>query len=123
MVGSPLQTIAMVFSGGLGLAAYHAGVYEAFLRRGHPLHWVTGSSAGAVTAALIAGNDEAQRIEKLRGSGSTRPCIKHHMAAAVISAAGWARWPRGFSAAADTSLRGCLPSIRCNFAAFMISRR
>jgi NTE family protein len=66
MIVSPRRTIAMVFSGGLGLAAYHAGVYEAFLARGHALHWVTGSSAGAVTAALIEGNEEAQRIERLR---------------------------------------------------------
>jgi NTE family protein len=44
---------AMVFSGGLGLAAYHAGVYEVFAKRGQTLHLVIGSSAGAITAALI----------------------------------------------------------------------
>jgi predicted acylesterase/phospholipase RssA len=36
---------AMVFSGGLGLAAYHAGVYEVFAKRGQTLHLVIGSPA------------------------------------------------------------------------------
>ena len=31
-----------------------------------PLHWVSGSSAGAVTAALIAGNAPGTRVERLR---------------------------------------------------------
>jgi NTE family protein len=59
-------TVAMVFSGGLGLAAYHAGAYQAFATRNQPLHWVAGSSAGGVTAALIAGNRRDERIERLR---------------------------------------------------------
>src|SRR4051812_1714231 len=66
MVAPPSQTVAMVFSGGLGLAAYHAGVYQAFARRGMPLHWLAGSSAGAVTAALIAGNRSEDRVGRLR---------------------------------------------------------
>src|SRR4051812_18586806 len=57
------RTVAIVFAGGLGLAAYHAGVFEQFAKGGGVLHWVTGSSAGAVTAALIAGNSSGQRIE------------------------------------------------------------
>lgn len=56
----------MTFAGGLGLGAYHAGVYESFAVRGLPLHWVSGSSAGAVTAALIGGNRESERIARLR---------------------------------------------------------
>src|SRR4051794_39654656 len=60
------SNVAMVFAGGLGLAAYHAGVYQAFSERGHPLHWVAGSSAGAVTAALISGNKTEHRVERLR---------------------------------------------------------
>jgi NTE family protein len=58
--------VAMVFAGGLGLAAYHAGAFQAFAERGLPLHWVAGSSAGAVTAALIAGNGKEDRLERLR---------------------------------------------------------
>jgi NTE family protein len=56
----------MVFSGGLGLAAYHAGAYEAFSRQSIPLYWITGSSAGAVTAALIGGNPSDRRVTRLR---------------------------------------------------------
>jgi NTE family protein len=62
----PSRTVGMVFAGGLGLAAYHAGVYQAFAERELPLHWLTGSSAGAVTAALIAGNVKADRIGRLQ---------------------------------------------------------
>ena len=60
------DTVAMVFAGGLGLAAYHAGAYQAFSERAVPLNWVAGSSAGAVTAALIAGNRSEHRVERLR---------------------------------------------------------
>src|SRR3954452_10152192 len=60
------DTVAMAFGGGLGLAAYHAGAYEAFRKRSVRLHWVAGSSAGAVTAALIAGNPDDRTIERLR---------------------------------------------------------
>src|SRR5215208_5915402 len=65
-MNDPSGTVAMVFSGGLGLAAYHAGIYQAFSERALPLHWVAGSSAGALTAALIAGNRRDARIERLR---------------------------------------------------------
>src|ERR1700712_2818941 len=57
---------AMVFSGGLALASYHAGVYQEFHERRLPLGWVAGSSAGAVTAALIAGNRPGDVIPRLR---------------------------------------------------------
>lgn len=58
--------IAMTFAGGLGLAAYHAGAYEALHEHGETPAWVTGSSAGAVTAAIIAGNGSEHRISQLR---------------------------------------------------------
>ncbi|WP_314950107.1 patatin-like phospholipase family protein [Bradyrhizobium cosmicum] len=57
---------ALVFSGGLGLGAYHAGAFEAFASAGRPVDWVAGSSAGAITAALIAGSAAADRIGNLR---------------------------------------------------------
>jgi NTE family protein len=66
-------TVAMVFAGGLGLAAYHAGAYQAFAQRNAPLHWVAGSSAGAVTAALIAGNRSEDRIDRLRAFWNDPP--------------------------------------------------
>jgi NTE family protein len=64
--GAGSRIVAITFSGGLGLAAYHAGVFEAFAAQSLPLHWATGSSAGAVTAALIAGNLESDRLAQLR---------------------------------------------------------
>src|SRR3954454_15423485 len=70
---NPSATVAMVFAGGLGLAAYHAGAYQAFSKRSIPLHWVAGSSAGAVTAALIAGNHRGSRIEQLRAFWNCPP--------------------------------------------------
>jgi NTE family protein len=63
----------MVFAGGLGLAAYHAGVYQGFAESALPLHWLTGSSAGAVTAALIAGNARADRIGRLQSFWNVAP--------------------------------------------------
>jgi NTE family protein len=57
---------AIVFAGGLGLGAYHGGAFEAFTKLSLPLDWVTGSSAGAITAALIAGSAGADRLQNLR---------------------------------------------------------
>ena len=58
----PDKLNVLVFSGGLGLGAYHAGVFEAFSSE---LHWCCGASIGAVTAALIAGNRPEQRVDAL----------------------------------------------------------
>src|SRR4051794_15929645 len=82
-------TVAMVFSGGLGLAAYHGGVYQAFSERGLPLHWLAGASAGAVTAALIAGNPVDERIERLRAFWNFPP-IEHFAAGPWRHLYGWA---------------------------------
>jgi predicted acylesterase/phospholipase RssA len=57
---------ALVFSGGLGLGAYHGGAFEAFTSLSLPIGWVAGSSAGAISAALIAGSAAADRITNLR---------------------------------------------------------
>jgi NTE family protein len=57
---------AFVFSGGLGLGAYHAGAFEGFVSRSIPIDWVTGSSAGAISAAIVAGSDASNRIRNLR---------------------------------------------------------
>jgi NTE family protein len=73
--GREPRTVGMVFAGGLGLAAYHAGVYQAFAESEIPLDWVTGSSAGPVTAALIAGNSSADRIGRLEAFWNTSRMI------------------------------------------------
>ena len=62
-MNDPSGTVAMVFAGGLGWPPI---TQAAFSERALPLHWVGGSSAGALTAALIAGNRRDVRIERLR---------------------------------------------------------
>ena len=58
---------ALVLSGGIALGAFEAGVYAAMAEAGGPLPgWLLGSSAGAVNAAIIAGNAPAARVEALR---------------------------------------------------------
>ncbi len=57
---------AITFAGGLGLGAYHAGVFEALTSLGSPVDWVTGSSAGAITASLVAGSPREDRLDHLR---------------------------------------------------------
>ena len=91
-------TVAIVFSGGLGLAAYHAGVFEAFAAQLLPLHWVSGSSASAVTAALIAGNAEGDRIDQLRAFWRCPPVDRRE-------ALPW-RHLYGWTAAIETRIAG-----------------
>jgi NTE family protein len=74
---STQTTVAMVFGGGLGLAAYHAGAYQAYAKWSTLLHWVAGSSAGALTAALIAGNRSVDRVERLRAFWNYPPIERH----------------------------------------------
>lgn len=66
MAAEPTLT-AVVFAGGLGLGAYHGGAFEALTSVSPHIDWVTGSSAGAITAALIAGCPIPDRLANLRG--------------------------------------------------------
>jgi NTE family protein len=52
--------------GGGALGAYQAGVYEALHEAGIEPDWVIGTSIGAISAALIAGNEPAERLQRLR---------------------------------------------------------
>ncbi|MBN8873440.1 MAG: patatin-like phospholipase family protein [Rhodospirillales bacterium] len=56
----------LVLGGGNALGAYHAGVYQALAEAGETPTWIAGTSIGAITAALIAGNPAERRIERLR---------------------------------------------------------
>src|SRR5437588_4194665 len=57
----------LILSGGVGLGAYQGGAYER-LHANAGLHptWVAGSSTGAVTGAVIAGNAPDERISRLQ---------------------------------------------------------
>src|SRR5262245_65495050 len=59
------QTVLLLQGGG-ALGSYQAGVYQALAEaKLHP-DWVAGISIGAVNAALIAGNAQDKRVERLR---------------------------------------------------------
>jgi NTE family protein len=85
---STKTTVAIVFSGGLGLGAYHAGAYQSYAKRSAALHWVAGSSAGALTAALIAGNRSDDRIECLRAFWN-HPPIEQYVTSPWRHLSGW----------------------------------
>lgn len=107
---NPPGTVAMVFAGGLGLAAYHAGVYQAFSQKSLPLHWVAGSSAGAVTAALIAGNRAEDCIARMRAFWNFPP-IETYRPAPWRHLNGWVAAVRSRLVGSPGHFRPRLPSI------------
>lgn len=60
------QRVALVLQGGGALGAYQAGVVEALSEHGLMPDWVVGTSVGAVNAAIVVGNEPAQRVRRLR---------------------------------------------------------
>lgn len=58
--------VALVLQGGGALGAYQAGVYQALHEHGLTPDWVVGTSIGAINAVLIAGNERATRLERLK---------------------------------------------------------
>ncbi len=60
------QRIALVLQGGGALGAYQAGVYQALHEHGLTPNWVVGTSIGAINGALIAGNERAVRLQRLK---------------------------------------------------------
>jgi len=57
--------VVLVLQGGGALGAYQLGVYQALHEAGIEPDWVIGTSIGAINAALIAGNEPPQRLERL----------------------------------------------------------
>ncbi|MEO8169523.1 MAG: patatin-like phospholipase family protein [Oxalobacteraceae bacterium] len=58
--------IVLVLQGGGALGAYQAGVFHALDEHDLMPDWVVGTSIGAINAAIIAGNDKATRLPRLR---------------------------------------------------------
>jgi NTE family protein len=58
--------VVLVFQGGGALGAYQGGVYQALHEAGIEPDWVVGTSIGAINGAIIAGNEPAARLERLR---------------------------------------------------------
>jgi NTE family protein len=57
--------IALVLQGGGALGAYHVGAFEALAAHGYQPDWVAGISIGAFNAAIIAGNEPEDRLDRL----------------------------------------------------------
>src|SRR5467141_3641391 len=62
----PFECIALLLQGGGALGAYQAGVYQALSEAHLYPDWIAGISIGAINSALIAGNPQEARLEKLR---------------------------------------------------------
>ncbi len=60
------ETVALVLQGGGALGAYQCGVYEALHEAGIRPAWFSGTSIGAINAAILAGNAPEHRLERLR---------------------------------------------------------
>lgn len=60
------KQIAMACQGGGSLGAYHIGSLEAMQEAGYQPNAIAGISIGAFTAAIIAGNEPRDRVEKLK---------------------------------------------------------
>jgi NTE family protein len=56
----------LVFQGGGALGAYQGGVYQALSEAGMEPDWVIGTSIGAINAAIIAGNEPENRLDRLK---------------------------------------------------------
>lgn len=73
----------LVLQGGGALGSYQAGVYQALAEAGILPEWVAGTSIGAINAAIIAGNQPAQRLDRLTEFWET----------ITASAVDWPEWP------------------------------
>jgi NTE family protein len=56
----------LVLQGGGALGSYQAGAYQALCHFDFEPDWVAGISIGAINAAIIAGNEPAKRVERLK---------------------------------------------------------
>ncbi len=56
----------LVLQGGGALGSYQAGAYQALSHHDFEPEWVAGISIGAINAAIIAGNDPAKRVARLK---------------------------------------------------------
>ncbi|NGN44934.1 patatin-like phospholipase family protein [Mesorhizobium sp. CGMCC 1.15528] len=63
---APYQSVALVLQGGGALGAYQAGVFQALSEAGISANWLSGVSIGAINAAIIAGNEPGNQVDRLR---------------------------------------------------------
>src|SRR5215471_13291347 len=58
--------VVLVLQGGGALGAYQGGVYEALHEANIEPDWIIGTSIGAINACLIAGNERADRLDRMQ---------------------------------------------------------
>ena len=68
---APYQSVALVLQGGGALGAYQAGVFQALSEAGVQANWLSGVSIGAINAAIIAGNQPGNQVDRLRSFWET----------------------------------------------------
>jgi NTE family protein len=56
----------LVLQGGGALGSYQAGAFQALCRADFEPEWIAGISIGAINAAIIAGNDNDKRVDRLK---------------------------------------------------------
>ena len=64
---TPAKALAvLVLQGGGALGSYQAGAYQALCHHDFEPEWIAGISIGAINAAIIAGNEPEERVERLK---------------------------------------------------------
>ncbi|MDE2283675.1 MAG: patatin-like phospholipase family protein [Hyphomicrobiales bacterium] len=58
--------VVLVLQGGGALGAYQGGVYQALHEAGIEPDWVVGTSIGAISGAIIAGNEVDKRLDRMK---------------------------------------------------------
>ena len=111
-----LGQIVLVLQGGGALGAYQAGVYQALDEAGVEPDWLIGTSIGAITAAIVAGNARGERLPRLREFWAR---VRYDpLTQFVSSTPGW-----GAAAASALTVLGGVPAFfRPNPAAFLGGR-
>jgi NTE family protein len=56
----------LVLQGGGALGSYQAGAFQALCHHGFEPEWIAGTSIGAINAAIIAGNADEKRVDRLK---------------------------------------------------------
>jgi NTE family protein len=60
------RAVSFALGGGNALGAYHLGVCERLFAAGIVPSWITGTSIGVVTGAILVGNSPETRLARLR---------------------------------------------------------
>ncbi|MER8854313.1 patatin-like phospholipase family protein [Mesorhizobium australicum] len=92
------DNLVLVLSGGNALGPYHAGAYEALVEKGHQPKHVVGTSIGAITGAIIAGNRPEDRLNRLHAFWAKAEQTTVGSQAGVWVNPSWQRLEKSFAA-------------------------